>query len=282
MNIVIFGCGQAGRMVRSWLPAGQIPVAYADNNPKMWSRSIDGIPIIPPGDIPSFRPDLVWIAVINKEAALSIERQLRSMGVDAPVQSLTPLRERVDLRLSCLRLLARQIQEQKIPGAAAELGVYQGVFAAEINRLLTDRPLYLFDTFEGFAPEDVDEEKKITPAVRAAAGDFGDTSVERVMSALPHPEQAVVCKGRFPESLPPDLPPLAFVSLDPDLYEPVWQGLNAFWPRLSPGGVILIHDCFSAQFEGVGRAVRRFCQKQGLTVLPVSDLHGSGVLVRQG
>ena len=58
--------------------------------------------------------------------------------------------------------------------------------------------------------------------------------------------------------------------------------MNAFWPRLVPGGVILIHDCFSAQFEGVGKAVHRFCREQNLTVLPLADLHGSGVLIRQG
>ena len=282
MNIVIFGCGQAGRMVLNWLPAGNNPVAYADNDPRKWGTYICQVPVIPPSDLLSFQPDLVWIAVVNREASLSIERQLRGLGYHSLIQSLTPLRERLDLRLACLRLLAEQIRDRDLPGAAAELGVYQGVFAAEINRLFPDRPLYLFDTFEGFSQEDIEKEKKITPSTRASVGDFRDTGVEEVLARLPYPEQAIICKGHFPDTLPQDLPPLAFVSLDPDLYEPVWHGLNAFWPHLVPGGVILIHDCFSAQFEGVGKAVRRFCREQNLTVLPLADLHGSGVLVRQG
>ena len=153
MNIVIFGCGQAGRMVLNWLPAGNNPVAYADNDPRKWGTYICQVPVIPPSDLLSFQPDLVWIAVVNREASLSIERQLRGLGYHGLIQSLTPLRERLDLRLACLRLLAEQIQDRDLPGAAAELGVYQGVFAAEISRLFPDRPLYLFDTFEGFSRE---------------------------------------------------------------------------------------------------------------------------------
>ena len=81
---------------------------------------------------------------------------------------------------------------------------------------------------------------------------------------------------------PCDLPPLALVSLDPDLYEPTLAGLCAFWPKLVPGGMILIHDYNSAQFEGAGKAVRSFCQERQLTVLPLADLHGSAVLLKQG
>ena len=73
MNIVIFGCGQAGRMVLNWLPAGNNPVAYADNDPRKWGTYICQVPVIPPSDLLSFQPDLVWIAVVNREASLSIE-----------------------------------------------------------------------------------------------------------------------------------------------------------------------------------------------------------------
>ena len=119
MNIVIFGCGQAGRMVLNWLPAGNNPVAYADNDPRKWGTYICQVPVIPPSDLLSFQPDLVWIAVVNREASLSIERQLRGLGYHGLIQSLTPLRERLDLRLACLRLLAEQIRDRGLPGAAA-------------------------------------------------------------------------------------------------------------------------------------------------------------------
>lgn len=281
MNIILFGCGQGGQMTARWLPADCRLLAFADNNPNKWGSTLMGVPIIAPEKILSLKPDLVWITVLNREAGASITEQLRTLGYTGEIRTLTPVRDTMDLRLAHLRLLAREIQNRRLPGAVAELGVYQGAFAAEINRLFPDRPLYLFDTFEGFPQADVDAERQVTAFTRASAGDFGDTSEERVLAGLPHPEKAIVCRGYFPDTLPSDMPPLAFVSLDPDLYEPTMQGLRAFWPLLVPGGVILIHDYNSAQFEGAGRAVREFCAEHGLMVLPLPDLHGSAVLLKQ-
>ncbi|MCI8586556.1 MAG: hypothetical protein HFI92_11840 [Lachnospiraceae bacterium] len=281
MRIILFGSGQGGQMAARWLPYDCELLAFADNNPGTWGTSLEGIPVIAPERIPEYQPDLVLIAVLNKDAVRSIEEQLQRDGYQGAVESLNPFRKVMDLRLAHLRLLAREIEDRKLPGAVAELGVYQGAFAAEINRLFPTRTLYLFDTFTGFSDADVKMEKSLSPGARAAAGDFSDTSVEKVRARLPHPDRAVFLKGHFPDTLPPDLPPLAFVSLDPDLYEPVLAGLSAFWPRLVPGGAILIHDYNSAQFEGVGRAVRTFCQERRLTVLPLPDLHGSAVLIKQ-
>lgn len=281
MKIILFGCGQGGQMASRWLPADGQLLAFADNDPQKWGTFLHGIPVIAPEQISSFEPDLVFITVLNREAADSIEKQLRMLGCHGQIRTLNPVREIMDLRLAHLRLLAEEIKIRKLPGAVAELGVYQGAFAAELNRLFPDRSLYLFDTFEGFPQADVDIEKEITSYSRAAAGDFGNTSVRQVLARFPHPEQAVVCKGYFPDTLPADLPPFAFVNLDPDLYEPTLQGLKAFWPRLVPGGVILIHDYNSTQFQGAGKAVRKFCDQNHLMVIPLPDLHGSAVLLKQ-
>ena len=78
-----------------------------------------------------------------------------------------------------------------------------------------------------------------------------------------------------------DLKEVAVVSLDTDLYEPTYQGLTYFYPRLSVGGMILIHDYNSRQFPGVGMAVRRFCEEQQLYLVPLMDLHGTAVLIKQ-
>jgi O-methyltransferase len=53
------------------------------------------------------------------------------------------------VRSATLELLCKRLVD--IPGAAAELGVYKGPFAQMINKLLPDRKLYLFDSFQGFA-----------------------------------------------------------------------------------------------------------------------------------
>lgn len=281
MKIVLFGCGQGGQMVKNWIPACHQLLAYADNNSALWGSHVACIPVIPPHDILSLSPDLVWITLLNQDAALSVSNQLRELGFLGEIQFLKPLLRKIDLRLSHLRLMAEEINRLRIPGAVAELGVYKGAFSAEINRIFYDRDLYLFDTFEGFHSSDLEIEQTQTSMQSRFRKDFRDTSMEEVKSILPYPEKAIFCPGHFPESLPRNLPSFVFVSLDPDLYEPVWQGLQIFWPRMSKGGIILIHDYNSTQFPGVGKAVRRFCEENRLMVLPLSDLHGSAVLVKQ-
>ena len=104
-----------------------------------------------------------------------------------------------------------------------------------------------------------------------------------VLNRLPYPEKAIICKGRVPDVLneletPP--PQFAAISLDTDLYEPTYQGLKFFYLRLSKGGLILVHDYNSTQFPGVGEAVRRFCLEEGVFPVPLSDLHGTAMLVK--
>lgn len=49
-----------------------------------------------------------------------------------------------------------------------------------------------------------------------------------------------------------------FVNLDFDLYLPILAGLQFFYPRLAPGGVILVHDYFTKIYHGVKETVDEF------------------------
>ena len=113
---------------------------------------------------------------------------------------------------------------------------------------------------------------------------------------MPCPQTVRICKGHFPETAEGFADPgwehgggeptFALVSLDPDLYAPTLEGLRYFYPRMSPGGVILVHDFNNLQFEGVKRAVLEFEAEimsradQPLHLVPLGDLHGSCVIVR--
>jgi len=280
-KVIIFGCGQAGGMISKWLGPDCELVGFTDNNQKKWGGSFCDQRIYSPVDAVGKDPDLVWIAVLNTEASASIESQIKSAGYKGELLNITDFRGSMDLRLAALRLIAEEIGRREIPGEVAELGVYQGRFAAEMNRLLPGKQCFLFDTFEGFTEAEVAADLAISGS-RAKAGDFGDTSLEQVLGRLPHPEKAVVCAGHFPDSLKSLTEPLqqfCMVSLDTDLYDPTYQGLKVFYPLMSRGGAILIHDYNSTQFPGVGEAVRRFCEEENVYVMPLSDLHGTAVLM---
>ena len=282
MRTGIFGAGQAGMMAATWLPADQKLVCFIDNNQDKQGKSLRGIPVCSLDEALELQLDLVWVAMLNREARAFVREQLKQCGYSGQILDVQDYRETQDIRLSALRLVGREIQERQVPGALAELGVYRGDFAEEMNRLFPERKLYLFDTFEGFESRDIaaeDQEGKRS----AKPGDFSDTSVEMVRERLPYKEQAIFCVGHFPESLQEvreELSELALVSLDPDLYEPTLQGLRMFYPRLQPGGMILIHDYNSMQFPGVHSAVRQFCEEEGVYVVPLMDLHGTAILIK--
>ena len=65
----------------------------------------------------------------------------------------------------------------------------------------------------------------------------------------------------------------AFVNLDMDLYEPTIEGLRFFYPRMSEGGVILIHDYFSEAYPNIEQSVDDFVRELGtrLRKIPIGD-----------
>lgn len=67
-------------------------------------------------------------------------------------------------------------------------------------------------------------------------------------------------KGLFPETASGIEDSFVFVSLDMDIYEPTYQGLQFFWNRMSPGGVIFVHDY--GNYDGIKSAVMRFCDEE--------------------
>ncbi len=175
------------------------------------------------------------------------------------------------VRVRTLELLCAQLRE--VPGAAAELGVYRGSFARCINALLPERRLYLFDTFEGFDPAEA----------QGQGGGFVEahrnTSIERVLHLLPHPEQAVVRQGLFPTTAEGIEERFALASLDVDLEESSLAGLRWFVPRMQEGGYLLLHDYNNPKLPGVKRAVSRFEQEYGrLPAVPLCDAGGTLVL----
>jgi len=164
------------------------------------------------------------------------------------------------IRASTLELIAREIYEKDIPGHTAELGVYRGDFAKLINRAFPDRKLYLFDTFEGFDKRDVEVE--LTNNYSTGEQDFSQTSVDLVLSKMEHREQCIVKKGYFPETTRGIDEKFAFVSIDVDLYAPMYEGLQYFYDHLQKGGYIMLHDYNNDGYKGIKNALRKFSSNE--------------------
>lgn len=123
-----------------------------------------------------------------------------------------------------------------LPGAMAEVGVFQGSSARMICEAKGDKEFHLFDTFEGL-PESSTADKSVH-----RVGQYLVTleSVQAFLEGFPNVH---FHKGLFPDSAA-DVPDqkYAFVHLDVDLYESTLAGLKYFYPKMITGGVILSHD----------------------------------------
>ena len=250
-------------------------------------NNIDKMCKLPINDFPRFfkenqREFLDRIASINSElvgkngkVGYAIVAHRTFQGKD----HLSAIYEKIDLvRYGTLELLINEIAEKNIPGEVAEVGVFQGDFAQVLNMLLPQKKLYLFDTFEGFIEQDCNID--IQNNYSKADQDFSNTSEESVLSRMMTRSNCFIKKGRFPETAIGIEDKFCLVSLDSDLFQPTYEGLKYFYPRLSHGGYIFLHDYSSYAYLGVKEALRRFSEETSVPYSIVPDLCGSAVIAK--
>ncbi|MBZ0243932.1 MAG: TylF/MycF family methyltransferase [Bacteroidales bacterium] len=165
-------------------------------------------------------------------------------------------------------------------GAMAELGVYQGETALLLHALSPNRLLHLFDTFEGFRQEDLNQEKG--EAATYKPHHFADTSVESVKEKLNKHPNIKFYKGDFATQCHlAEKEKFALVSIDVDLAKPTAEGLRFFYPRLLPGGVIFIHD-YNPKWPELMRVVDDFLKEIPENAVLASDKDSSLIIVKNG
>jgi O-methyltransferase len=200
-----------------------------------------------------------------------------------------------------------RLKKDGVPGDFAELGVYKGESAKIIHLMDPIRTFHLYDTFEGFKEEDLKGETG--NAATYTTRNFADTSMEKVKRYLGDEEKFVFHLGRFPESVvsrqssvvsqdtsnsSEEATPFfqnsefrnqkseimfALVNMDADLYAPTKAGLEFFYIRLSPGGVIFIHD-YNYKWPGIVKAVDEFVATIPETLILVPDMETTGMIVK--
>lgn len=175
-------------------------------------------------------------------------------------------------------LQIERIKRSNTLGAFAELGVYKGETARIIHEMSPGSDLHLFDTFDGFREADLSAEKSKDDKFNTS--NFSDTSLDQVKAYINGNEHIFFHPGHFPGSAAHlEETSYAFVHLDADLYKPTMAALSYFYPRLSPGGVIIIHD-YNHTWEGVRNAVDEFSKTIPETFTEISDWNGSTMLVK--
>lgn len=163
------------------------------------------------------------------------------------------------------------IIQNKIPGDFAECGVWKGGSAMLMALCLktagiTDRTLWLYDTFEGMAKpgeedgafEKAEWEKRKTGD---GASDWCASSLEEVkanMQRTGYPmEKISFIKGKVEDTLPGSIPSsLSLLRLDTDWYASTRHELVHLYPVVEKGGVLIIDDY--GAWQGARKAVDEY------------------------
>jgi O-methyltransferase len=174
----------------------------------------------------------------------------------------------------------RYVVDRDLAGAFVECGVWRGgSVLAMIGTLqelgVSDRDIYLFDTFEGMTePTDHDvssfdgsavehwqaaQERNERPWNEFFGKDaFSEDSVSATIGATGYPaERLHLVPGKVETTIPDAAPEsIALLRLDTDWYESTRHELLHLYPRLVDGGVLLIDDY--GHWDGARRAVDEY------------------------
>jgi hypothetical protein len=148
-----------------------------------------------------------------------------------------------------------------VPGDFVECGVYKGgsvMVAAMAFSHFGDvrRRFWLYDTFEGMTEptaRDVDfsgrtPHQHLSTWSARSMDAMAYSPLEEVRQNLARtglaPERFVTVKGKVEDTIPGAVPdgPISILRLDTDWYESTRHELVHLFPRLSPGGVLIVDD----------------------------------------
>ena len=248
-------------------------------------RDMAELPVMPIEAAAGFEPDCIVIAAASREDDENVKYMLFRSDYRGEVISLFELFSQFSPKTAALRKMAWRLDELGVEGAAADLGCGYGDVSWQLNALMPERKLYLFDTFTGYDQRDIEQEKELSDA---KAGQFAyspqelENAQERLLLRMPAPERVSVMQGWFPETaMELESEKYALVHIDTGLYAPTYAGIQYFLPRMSKGGVIFVSGYEDGKSISVRKAIADLEKKYGAFLMtPLCDLEGTIMITR--
>ena len=230
--------------------------------------------------------DIVRPILARRDVTLAkrirFDRQARETGTDWPPEAETM----VGLaRLNNLEDCIRTVVAEEVEGDLIETGVWRGGSAIFMRAVLAalevhDRVVWVADSFAGLPPPDP-----------AHPVDQGDQHHRRAPLVVPLEEvranflrygllddQVRFLEGWFKDTLP-DAPieRLSIIRLDGDMYGSTIDALTALYPRLAPGGFVIVDDY---ALIGAREAVGDF-RREHMIQDPIEEIDWTGAFWRR-
>lgn len=271
-------------------------IGFAVNMAQAWNiydekgrlrDNLEEMPIMPMDAVTGYNPDCVIIAADHAEGELAVKRVLIQTDFRGEVISLFQMFKGFSSKTAAIRKMAWRLAALGVKGATADLGAYYGDISWQLNALMPDRKLYLFDTFTGYDARDVQKEKEKNLS-DARVGEYAlssrqqETLTELLLGKMPYPEKVKIMQGWFPETaFGLEEETYALVHIDTGLYAPTFSGIQYFFSRMSPGGVIFVSQYENGKNLSVRQAVEELEDIYGaFLITPLCDLEGTIIITR--
>ena len=235
----------------------------------------------------SLSPPKRWLfRSLNKRGykiyrTIPFDVQARELGKDWPNigYSMVGLK-----RLDNLQFCVQSVLDESIPGDLLEAGVWRGgscIFMRALLKLhgVTDRTVWAADSFQGLPAPSLEADRDYD----LSKFPILTVSQEEVEAAFQRfdllDNQVRFLKGWFKDSLPTaPVSRLAVLRMDGDLYESTTDILNPLYPKVSPGGFVIVDDYHL--LPPCKQAVDEFRGRAGIAD-PIQEIDGTAVFWRR-
>jgi len=236
--------------------------------------------------------DYVWIRrqalqysednlfTLNAAPFLNEENFLRAYNFGAQTNSWHGLSIRWRAYIACWAAA----YASKLDGDFVECGVNRGGLARAIidytgfERL--NKRFYLIDTFSGLVPTYLSEEEK-KKGILSAYSYYNDNSAKIVEKTFARFKNVKIVQGSVPDVLSSlQINRVAFLSLDMNCTIPEIRAAEYFWPRMCPGGVMILDDYGSLLHCEQQKAFDDFARDRSVQVLVLPT--GQGLIFKSG
>jgi len=175
----------------------------------------------------------------------------------------------------------------KIQGDYVECGVNVGFLSSaimtDLNWNALDRHFYLLDTFSGLDPELVTDQERqdgiIEKNQKMIDDGFYVTSADSVRENFAEFHNVKIIEGAVPHTLGRvDTDRIAFLHIDMNCAPPEVAALEALWPRLTCGAVVLLDDYAYSGYLPQKEALDTLAAKLGMNIASLPT--GQGLIIK--
>lgn len=216
--------------------------------------------------------------------AVAYDELNRRLGVDWPSTAHTMVGMR---RLENVEDCVKAVLRDNVPGDFVETGVWRGgtcIFMRAVLKAygVEDRRVWVADSFEGMPPATETSHEGDRALATDRYNTFLATDADTVRGNFERydllDDQVEFLPGWFKDTLPSaPMDRLAVLRLDSDLYESTMDTLVHLYPKLSPGGFVIVDDYHIPVCRD---AVHDWRAAHGIED-PIEDIDGLGAFWRR-